>query len=103
MLIEFPLFPTGPPYSAGEPAYERVIFDDSGKFAAVMTHRLTGNNELRPCWEIDRRGNPINTTGVPGSNPNPPAVSPLPPTATRIPHIWLGLPKNAPYPDLDTW
>ena len=48
-LIEFSLFPSGPPYSGGAPDNERVIFNDCGKLAAVMTHRLTGNNELRLC------------------------------------------------------
>lgn len=99
-LIEFPLFPSGPPYSGGAPDNERVIFDDCGKFAAVMTHRLTGNNELRPCWEVDFYRNPINTPGVPGSNPHP-VVAPLDPTSQRLPHTSLGLPKNASYPDLD--
>ena len=102
--MEFPIFPSGPPYSAGEPANERVIFDQCGEFVAVMTHRLTHSNALLPCWEVDIHGNPVNTPGVPGSNPNPPVVvNPLAPTTPGVPLAWLGLPNNAPYPDPNNW
>lgn len=62
--MEFPVFPYGNVYSQGEPGNERVVFDQCGEFAGVMTHRMTNDNGLRPCWEVDFFGRPYHTPGV---------------------------------------
>ena len=103
--MEYPVFPSGPVYASGEPAYERVIFDRCGEFVAVMTHRLTMSNALTPCWEVDRQGTPIHSPRVPLMNTNPIFV-PNPQIGfpdAGVPRAWLGLPNNAPYPDPDAW
>ncbi len=83
------------------------MFDNCGQFAALMTHNTLDDNLLRSCWEVDSSGRPINTPGVPGSNPNPPpivdpndGVGGIP--GPRVPLSWFGLPAGAPYPDPGT-
>ena len=58
-MLEFPYYPSGAVYTRGEPANERVIFDLCGEFAAAMTHRITGDNRLLPCWEVDMNSSTI--------------------------------------------
>jgi len=102
--MEFPVFPSGAAYAAGEGGSERVIFDRCGEFVTVMSHRLTNTNQLRSCWKVNRDGTPVNgQIGEPEMNGHPIQVAnPLQPGA-GVPLAWLGLPNNAPYPDPNFW
>jgi hypothetical protein len=46
---------------AGNPGTDRVIFDICFQFAAVMTHKLLDESQLRSCYEVDATGRPINS------------------------------------------
>ena len=70
----------------------------------VMTRRLTRNNALLLCWEVDIDGNPVNTPIAWGSDSNPPVmVNPLVPTTSGVPLAGLGLPNNTRHADPDNW
>ena len=106
ILMEFQVFPNGSVYAAGEPSNEHVVFDQCGEFVAVMSHRMTNDNRLFPCWIVDRDGNRIgpgpDVAPMRADSTTPNIVNPLQPGA-GVPLAWLGLPNNAPYPDPDAW